>query len=334
MVRTHPFRALFLLVLAGLTAVARSEAQTATKETAPVVALAAQYSAFKDQLTIARIEELTRRKTAKRLHRDATAPFVLLQVKAFGPYAACADTNRAAALVEVISQIVDVDLLVTEHDPLAYKPCPFSVGWENWGAVGIQGGMFGQDGMFGQGGMFGMFGTGPPPAPSSNGGSVRKEQVHSIEYFPPGLTLIVRGPSRIHTSITGSIIGGQQQRTPNAVARKKASAPDWKAVFSQGGIDSGMVIAAADFLFEAGKFDHAAEFLKANLRAGIVVRPWVYEALAVARETVGADSHEVLALRYVALVLRRYSPGIREPRPELSTLLKLQGFQVPVRGHR
>ena len=48
-----------------------------------------------------------------------------------------------------------------------------------------------------------------------------------------------------------------------------------------------MVIATADFLFEAGEFNHAAEFLKANLRYGVVVRPWVFEALAVALEASG-----------------------------------------------
>src|SRR5262249_688154 len=37
-----------------------------------------------------------------------------------------------------------------------------------------------------------------------------------------------------------------------------------------------------DFLAARGKFDHVVEFLKSELRAGLVARPWVYEALAIA----------------------------------------------------
>ena len=55
----------------------------------------------------------------------------------------------------------------------------------------------------------------------------------------------------------------------------------WNDAFAKGGVDQGLVIATADFLFESGEFKHAAEFLKANLRQGVVVRPWVFEALAV-----------------------------------------------------
>src|SRR5439155_13420723 len=42
-----------------------------------------------------------------------------------------------------------------------------------------------------------------------------------------------------------------------------------------------------------GKFDHLAEFLKANLRQGIVVRPWVYEALAQALRETNASPEEI-----------------------------------------
>ncbi|MFN4258536.1 MAG: hypothetical protein ACK4RK_04515, partial [Gemmataceae bacterium] len=43
----------------------------------------------------------------------------------------------------------------------------------------------------------------------------------------------------------------------------------------------------ADFLAQLGKFEHTAEFLKANLRRGIVARPWVQEALALALQESG-----------------------------------------------
>lgn len=52
--------------------------------------------------------------------------------------------------------------------------------------------------------------------------------------------------------------------------------------------DPGLIIACADFLAQAQKFDHVAELLKANLRYAIVVKPWVYETLALALEASGA----------------------------------------------
>ncbi len=57
--------------------------------------------------------------------------------------------------------------------------------------------------------------------------------------------------------------------------------------------DPGLVIAVADFLFEHRKFDHAAEFLKATLRHGIVARPWVYEALTIALKQSSGSLDEI-----------------------------------------
>jgi len=54
-----------------------------------------------------------------------------------------------------------------------------------------------------------------------------------------------------------------------------------------------LVIATADFLVENRQFKHAAEFLKANLRLGIVTRPWVYEALGVALQLSGGSPDEI-----------------------------------------
>ena len=56
----------------------------------------------------------------------------------------------------------------------------------------------------------------------------------------------------------------------------------WQEALIKGVNDPGLIIACSDFLAERKKFDHAAEFLKANLRQGIVAQPWVYEALAIA----------------------------------------------------
>src|SRR5205823_4694080 len=77
----------------------------------------------------------------------------------------------------------------------------------------------------------------------------------------------------------------------------------WNDAFAKGGINAGHVVATADFLFESGQFKHAAEFLKANLRAGVVARPWVFEALAVALESSGGDREEIRRARLSGIAL-------------------------------
>jgi hypothetical protein len=63
----------------------------------------------------------------------------------------------------------------------------------------------------------------------------------------------------------------------------------WKEALAKGIDDPGLIIATADYMVHCGKWDHCAEFLKANLRQGIVVQPWVYESLALAlRESKGS----------------------------------------------
>ncbi len=90
----------------------------------------------------------------------------------------------------------------------------------------------------------------------------------------------------------------------------------WNDALAKGGVDPGLIIATSDFLFEAGQFAHAAEFLKANLRHGVIVRPWVYEALAVALEASGGDpgrNPARAALRHRARSDR--FPGLHERGP-------------------
>src|SRR5262249_17276987 len=67
----------------------------------------------------------------------------------------------------------------------------------------------------------------------------------------------------------------------------------WQDVLEQGVTDPGLIIATADFLVQSKKFDHAAEFLKANLRRGGVVRPWVYEALAITLKEAGGSLADI-----------------------------------------
>jgi tetratricopeptide (TPR) repeat protein len=67
----------------------------------------------------------------------------------------------------------------------------------------------------------------------------------------------------------------------------------WQEALAKGVNDPGLIIACADFLFERKQFEHAAEFLKANLRLGIVARPWVYEALTVALKECKGSSVDI-----------------------------------------
>jgi tetratricopeptide (TPR) repeat protein len=67
----------------------------------------------------------------------------------------------------------------------------------------------------------------------------------------------------------------------------------WQDALAKSQQEPGMIIATADFLAMNGKWDHAAEFLKADLRQGIVVEPWVYKSLAVALRAAGATPEEI-----------------------------------------
>jgi hypothetical protein len=67
----------------------------------------------------------------------------------------------------------------------------------------------------------------------------------------------------------------------------------WQQALEKGVASPGLIIATADCLALDGKWEHAAEFLKADLRRGIVVEPWVYKALAIALRQSGAPAEEV-----------------------------------------
>jgi hypothetical protein len=67
----------------------------------------------------------------------------------------------------------------------------------------------------------------------------------------------------------------------------------WQDALAKGVDDPGLIIAVTDFLEQRKLHNHVVEFLKANLRQGIVTRPWVYEALATAMELNGNDPAEI-----------------------------------------
>ena len=67
----------------------------------------------------------------------------------------------------------------------------------------------------------------------------------------------------------------------------------WKQFMDSGVDNPSLIIAGADFLVQCREFEHAAELLRANLRAGVVVQPWVHEALAIALAGSGAAAEEI-----------------------------------------
>jgi tetratricopeptide (TPR) repeat protein len=179
---------------------------------------------------------------------------------------------------------------------------------------------------------FNMPGGMMPPAGVSDPEAPMLEPVllNSLSYLPAARALVVRGTSRIHTRIGGilarpgnlppaalgprdrpdmfAITPRDPHRQPAVAAAPKpaAQAVDPRTVWQnalKGVTDPGLIIATADFLVQAGKFNHAAEFLKANLRQGIVTRPWVFEALAIALQAGGGTPEEVERAQVSALDL-------------------------------
>jgi hypothetical protein len=90
---------------------------------------------------------------------------------------------------------------------------------------------------------------------------------------------------------------------PTATAQELDPKKIWQAALAKGVHDPGLIIAVADFLGEHAYYDHLAEFLKADLRQGIVVRPWVYDALAMALEASGGSPEEIERARLSAIDL-------------------------------
>jgi tetratricopeptide (TPR) repeat protein len=150
---------------------------------------------------------------------------------------------------------------------------------------------------------------GPPPPTEEGGPAADIRNSNTIGFYAPSLALVVRGTSRIHNNLLGGLVTSKTKEAAQEVGARPglvalngkkgrvaevagAAGEDkdldprkvWQDALAQGVQDPGIIIACADFLFEHGKFEHAAEFLKADLRQGILVRPWVYEALAIALE--------------------------------------------------
>jgi tetratricopeptide (TPR) repeat protein len=206
--------------------------------------------------------------------------------------------------------------------------------------------MFGGSGI-GAAGTGGPGGPGLPGFPGAPGtpslDPADQAKVNHIAFYPAALALVVQGTSRKHYKYNGGILGGVK-RGEKAVLFDDMKNKDgvivigpgsrdadkgkvdvlgnkeradvakldpkviWQEALSKGMADPGLVVATADFLFEEGYFDHAVEFLKANLRQGIVVQPWVYEALAIAMEQNGDALEDVQRVRLSGLSLDPTNP--------------------------
>ena len=150
---------------------------------------------------------------------------------------------------------------------------------------------------------------------------------NDLMFYPPAMCLVVKGSSRLHTRLAPPIpAAGPPGAAPGAAIGRKidgafvanppvdkkddatrvAAAKDpanqggemdpkaiWKKALAEGVEQPGVIIACADYLAMHNKWDHAAEFLKANLRLGLVVKPWVYESLAMALHEIRASDDEI-----------------------------------------
>jgi tetratricopeptide (TPR) repeat protein len=150
---------------------------------------------------------------------------------------------------------------------------------------------------------------------------------NSLGFYPPAMALVVSAPTRIYVNdatrpVLGGAAGGgmgalERDRRGTEFVRIDGSAPPlafrpprggtrddpkaprldprsvWQDALAKAPASPGLVIAVSDFLAMNQEWEHAAEFLKANLRQGIVVKPWVYEALALALREAGGSPEEV-----------------------------------------
>jgi hypothetical protein len=205
------------------------------------------------------------------------------------------------------------------------------MGGQNLGQFGNLGGQFGLQGgnqsnllinlirqVVGKPGDWGPFidyTTGQPvnPLNEENNPEGLNKEFNQLGFFPPAMALAVKGTSVIHTRPTNLLVAPPPQAAgwlpgvPDPKVRVAGNAkerPDqidpnldprsiWQNALAKGVNNPGLIIATADFLVQRGKFEHAVEFLKANLRQAIVVQPWVYQSLALALRMAGGGAEDI-----------------------------------------
>ncbi len=159
--------------------------------------------------------------------------------------------------------------------------------------------------------------TGQPlnPLDDQPGDGSLSQDNNDLGYYPPAACLVVKAPSRLHTRESNLIIQPAAGPAPGGLvaAPKEGNQGDqvavnkdkedkkpldprevWQNALARAATEPGLIIATADYLAtQLNRFDHAAEFLKANLRQGIVVKPWVYQSLAIALRETGGSAEEI-----------------------------------------
>jgi hypothetical protein len=163
--------------------------------------------------------------------------------------------------------------------------------------------------------------TGEPLNPlDDNQAEGLQQDNNQIGFYPPSQALVVKGSALMHSKSSSVITTGpgpagmgalpgnrdavaQGKKDPKVkVAGAGGDRPDdappdpkkvWQDALAQGVDNPQLIIATADFLAMNKKWDHAAEFLKADLRQGVVVKPWVYKSLAIALRESGASPEEI-----------------------------------------
>src|SRR5262249_41834407 len=145
--------------------------------------------------------------------------------------------------------------------------------------------------------------TGQPLNPlDDNQAEGLNQENNQLGFYPPAQALAVKASSTIHNRASNlniapgamagmgalpnrdpkvRVAGEGNERPDDKDPNKKALDPRtvWQDALVKGVDNPSLIIATADFLVLSKKFDHAAEFLKANLRQGIVVEPWVFKSL-------------------------------------------------------
>jgi hypothetical protein len=165
--------------------------------------------------------------------------------------------------------------------------------------------------------------TGQPLNPLDDAaadGGLEKEN-NNLGYYPPSLALVVKAPSTMHSRVSSIVISGAGAGAGAMGAAERrddrirvdagkprnvnvAGAGDerqeldpktvWQEALVKGMQDPGMIIATTEYLaMNKGRLDHTSEFLKANLRQGVVVQPWVYKSLAIALRESGGSAEEI-----------------------------------------
>ncbi len=160
--------------------------------------------------------------------------------------------------------------------------------------------------------------TGQPVNPlEDNAPEGLNQENNNLGFYPPAQALAVKATSTIHNRASNLIVapgaamaaapgardpnvrvaGAGDERPDDKDPKKKGPPPDprtvWQDALAKGVDNPSLIIATADYLVMRGKFAHAAEFLKANLRKGIVVQPWVYKSLALALRMSGGSTEDI-----------------------------------------